>query len=60
MENQLPKRIYDAAVAVIGSVMIDPSVSGDVFAALRPSDFLAPTYRTIFEPSSSYFSRQTC
>ena len=39
MENQVPKRIYDAAIAVIGSVMIDPSVSGDVFAALRPSDF---------------------
>ena len=55
MENQLPKRIYDAAVAVIGSVMIDPSVSGDVFAALRPSDFLAPTYRTIFEAEQQLF-----
>ncbi len=55
MENQVPKRIYDAAIAVIGSVMIDPSVSGDVFAALRPSDFLAPTYRTIFEAEQQLF-----
>lgn len=55
MENQVPKRIYDAAIAVIGSVMIDPSVSGDVFATLRPSDFLAPTYRTIFEAEQQLF-----
>ena len=56
MENQVPKRIYDAAIAVIGSVMIDPSVSGDVFAALRPSDFLAPTYRTTSTGRSSWTS----
>ena len=55
MENQVSQRIYDAAIAVIGSVMIDPSVSGDVFAALRPSDFLAPTYRTIFEAEQQLF-----
>ena len=47
--KKIPERLYEAATAVIGSVMLDPSVSGDVFARVQPQDFLVSEYRTLFE-----------
>lgn len=49
------QRIYDAAVAVLGSVMLDPTVSGDVFAKVRPEHFIMPEYRTVFEAEQTLF-----
>lgn len=49
------QRIYDAAVAVLGSVMLDPSVSGDVFAKVRAEHFIIPEYRTVFEAEQALF-----
>lgn len=54
-QNKLPDRAYEAAVAVLGSVMLDPESSGDVFAAVRPDDFIAPEYRTIYEAERRLF-----
>ncbi len=49
------QRIYDAAVAVLGSVMLDPTVSGDVFAKVRAEHFIMPEYRTVFEAEQTLF-----
>lgn len=49
------QRIYDAAVAVLGSVMIKPTVAGDVFAKVRAEHFIMPEYRTVFEAEQSLF-----
>ena len=53
--KKIPERLYEAATAVIGSVMLDPSVSGDVFARVQPQDFLVPEYRTLFEAERQLF-----
>lgn len=39
---------FNAQVAVLGSMLIDPRCTAEIMAALRPEDF-NPTYRTIFE-----------
>ena len=53
--KKIPERLYEAATAVIGSVMLDPSISGDVFARVQPQDFLVPEYRTLFEAERQLF-----
>ena len=61
--NQLPLRtrekLYEAQVAVIGSLLIDPDIVGEAMVECRAEDFTDSTCRHIFEACQRvYFSKR--
>lgn len=49
------KSLLNAQVALIGSVLLDPHVQGEVFASCAADDFTSPTYRHVFQSCRNVF-----
>lgn len=41
-------KLLDSQVALIGSVLIQPEIAGELFAAVPEADFTDPTYRALY------------
>lgn len=50
----LPRQISSQA-AVLGCLLIDPSLCGEIFARVQAEDFLTPEYRHVFEAARRLF-----
>lgn len=53
------QRGYEAQMSIIGTLLIEPSLSGEIFHRLRSEDFLDPSLRNLFDGAQSLFSRGT-
>lgn len=53
MDVETRTRVADAEVAVIGCILIEPEIIGEVAMRLTAEEFLSPTYRHIFEAALS-------
>lgn len=52
--RMLPRQISSQA-AVIGCLLIDPSLCGEIFARVQAEDFITPEYRHVFEAAQRLF-----
>jgi len=46
---------YEAQVGVLGSILLEPELVGQVLAQVRPEDFTGPVYRAIYQTISRLF-----
>ena len=50
----LPRQISSQA-AVLGCLLIDPSLCGEIFSRVQAEDFITPEYRHVFEAAQRVF-----
>jgi len=48
-----------AEYSVIGALLLDPKIAGELFAATRESDFLRAELRTVYTAAREIFNRAT-
>ena len=46
---------YEAQVGVLGSILLEPGLVGQVMAQVRAEDFTSPVYRTIYQAITGLF-----
>lgn len=50
------KATLDAEYSVIGCLLVDPSIAGELISLTRPEDFTIPELRTVYNAAVKLFS----